>query len=144
MTDFPDDLSIDRLAARVLDTSLPHGEWTHAAHFAFAIWVERTRPDLAEPKRFREIVMRLNEAHGRPNSDTEGYHHTITLASLRAARFTLGEMAAGMPLHHVLRHMLAGPFGRSDWILAYWSRELLFDREARRCWVPPDQAVLPF
>jgi hypothetical protein len=34
--------------------------------------------------------------------------------------------------------------GRSDWLLARWRRETLFSVAARRDWVAPDLAPLPF
>jgi hypothetical protein len=35
------------------------------------------------------LIRAYNEATNTPNTDTGGYHETITLASLRAARFML-------------------------------------------------------
>jgi hypothetical protein len=144
MTAFTTDEDISRLARRVLDTSLPHVEWTHAAHFALALWVLRHRPERSDPESFRSIIIRLNEAHGTPNTDTSGYHHTITIASLRVAAARLADHGEHAPLAGILVAMMAGVFGRSDWILAYWSRELLFSTAARRNWVEPDIAPLPF
>ncbi|GFE94913.1 hypothetical protein DmAi_29720 [Acetobacter persici] len=34
---FSDDKSIERLALRLIDRSLPKNEWTHAGHFAAAL-----------------------------------------------------------------------------------------------------------
>jgi len=39
---------------------------------------------------------------------------------------------------------MQSPFGNKDWLLAYWSKERLFSVEARRAWVEPDLAPLPF
>lgn len=141
--EFPTDDTVAALAARVLDCSLPRAEWTHAAHFALALWSLRHRPDLAAPESFRAVIVRLNEAHGTPNTDTSGYHHTITIASLRAAGAELSGHAAMTPLHEVLAALVAGPLGRSDWILRHWSRERLFSVDARRGWVEPDLEPLP-
>lgn len=144
MTEFPDDSAIGHLAARVLDASLPRAEWTHSAHFAFALWALRHRPGLAEPAAFRAIILALNGAHGTPNTDSSGYHHTITVASLGAARSLLEARGNGEPLADILKALTRGPFGRSDWILSYWSRDLLFSVAARRDWVEPDLASLPW
>jgi len=144
MTDFTTDEHISYLASRVLDTSLPRAEWTHAAHFALALWVLRHMPERSDPESFRSIIIRLNEAHGTPNTDTSGYHHTITIASLRATAACLEEHGDAALLERVLETMMAGVFGRSHWILAYWSRELLFSTVARRDWVEPDIAPLPY
>jgi hypothetical protein len=40
--------------------------------------------------------------------------------------------------------LMASPLGRSDWLLAYWTRERLFSVDARRRWVEPDLKPLPF
>ena len=39
------DADIERIALGVVDRTLPKPEWTHAAHFAAALWVLR-RPDM--------------------------------------------------------------------------------------------------
>ncbi|WFL76540.1 hypothetical protein P7228_11095 [Altererythrobacter arenosus] len=143
MTEFPSDTSIESLALRALDRSLPKREWTHAAHFALALYLLRHRPDLAEPAAMREVITHLNEAHGTPNTDSDGYHHTITVASLRAARSVLEAHSPDTALNAVLGDLMASPFARPDWILAYWSRDRLFSVGARRDWVPPDLRPMP-
>jgi hypothetical protein len=62
---------------------------------------------------------------------------------LRAARAWL-EARAHVPLFEALNELLAGEYGRSDWLLAYWSKSLLFSVAARRTWVEPDLKPLPF
>ncbi|MFA6219544.1 MAG: hypothetical protein WC692_07165 [Erythrobacter sp.] len=144
MTAFTTQEDFARLARRALDASLPHADWTHEAHFALALWLLRHRSASGDPDSFRAIILRLNDAHGTPNTDTSGYHHTITVASLRATGACLAEHGADTPLADVLAALMAGRFGRSDWILAHWSRALLFSVPARRGWVEPDIAPLPY
>lgn len=139
----PDDTAIARIARGLLDHSLPKAEWTHAAHFAAALWLLRHAPAMATPGAMRGIITAYNAATGTANTDTSGYHHTITCASLRAAQAALDE-AAGAPLGDVLARIMAGPCGRSDWLLAHWHAETLFSVRARRDWVDPDRATLPF
>lgn len=135
------DIEIERIALLVLSAELPRPEWTHEAHFALALWCVRNRPDLAEGEAMRDMIMRLNTFHGTANTDTTGYHHTITLASLRAAG-ALHDPASS--LAGVLAGLMSSRFGSSGWILEHWSRERLFSPEARRAWVEPDLASLPF
>jgi hypothetical protein len=139
-----DDDSIERLASKVIDRSLPKAEWTHTAHFATALWLLRNRPDLATSVEIREIIMRYNEATNTANTDSGGYHHTITLASMRAAAEHLRRNSPDAPLHAVLRSLMASPLGHPDWLLSYWRRETLFSVAARRAWVERDRAPLPF
>jgi len=136
------DADIARIGLGVADRSLPKPEWTHAAHFAAAFWL-LTRPDVDAERHMPGLIRAYNEATGVENTDTSGYHETITLASLRAARAHLAARPhAG--LSEALAELLAGPLGRSDWLLAHWSRERLFSPAARRAWTPPDLQPLPF
>ena len=145
MTQFyPDDAAITQLAAGVLDRSLPKSAWTHAAHFALALWLLRHQPDAATPDAMRSTIRAYNEATGTVNSDSSGYHHTITIASLRGAAAQLAAADATVPLHSILDALMAGPLGQSGWLIAYWSKERLFSADARRAWVEPDIQALPF
>jgi hypothetical protein len=90
-----------------------------------------------------KIIRAYNEATGVMNTDTTGYHETITLASLRAARAWL-EARPRAPLHKSLNQLLASAYGRSTWLLTYWSKPVLFSVSARRAWVEPDLQALPF
>jgi len=144
MTAFPDDPSVERHALRFLDRTLPKEEWTHEGHFAAAFWLLRNRADLTGPDEMRELIMRYNDATGKPNTDSEGYHHTITRASMRAAAHQLAAHPPGKPLHKVLRSLMRSACGHTDWLLGYWRAETLFSVAARRRWVEPDLAPLPF
>ena len=139
-----DDTSIERLAHRVIDRTLPKGEWTHEGHFAAALWLSRHRPTLTTPGEIRELITRYNEATNTANTDTGGYHHTITLASLRAAASHLRGQAPDAPLYAVLVSLMGSPFGDPDWLLAYWRSDTLFSVTARREWVESDIVALPF
>ncbi len=99
---------------------------------------------LAAPDTIRVLITRYNEATGTVNNADGGYHHTITLASMRAAGRHLADHPPTMPLHRVLEALMMSPTGRPDWLLAYWRRETLFGCEARRTWVAPDLKTLPF
>lgn len=139
-----DDSSIEHLALRFIDRSLPRAEWTHEAHWAAALWLARHRPELTTPDAMRGLITGFNEATGTVNSDSSGYHHTITLASMRAAAHHLHAHPADRPLHDVLASLMASPHGHPDWLLDYWTRDKLFSPETRRDWVAPDVAALPF
>ena len=142
MIHFISDAEIERIALGVIDRTLPKPEWTHAAHFAAALWVLR-RPGMNAEADMPKLIRAYNLATGVENTDSSGYHETITLASLRAARDWL-EKRPEKPLHEVLNELLASRFGRSDWLLEYWSKPVLFSVMARRAWIDPDLKPLPF
>ena len=141
---YSSDAEIERLVHGLLDHTLPKAEWTHAAHFAAVLWLMRHRPDLDLSAVMPDLIRGYNLAVGGRNTDTEGYHETITQASIRAARAFLASHPPSRPLHEVLDMLMASPLGRSDWLLAYWTKPLLFSVEARRGWVEPDRQPLPW
>jgi hypothetical protein len=142
MFHFDSDAAIESIARGLIDRTLPKSEWTHAAHFASAYWLLR-HPDIDAFRDMPGLIRAYNEATGVSNTDTSGYHETITLASLRAASAWLLTHSS-LSLHESLKGLLASRFGRSDWLLEYWSKEKLFSTTARRHWVEPDLKPLPF
>ncbi len=139
---YPSDAEITALASAFRARTLPKSSWTHAAHFAAALHFLHED----EAAAFRDMpgmIRAYNASVGGRNSDTEGYHETITIASLRAAADAL-RAAPGLPLHTVLDTLLAGPCGKPDWLFAYWTKDRLMSPAARRTWTEPDLQPLPF
>jgi len=136
------DMDIERIARGVIERCLPKSEWTHEAHFAAALWLLRHRDNVAAI--MPGLIRAYNESVGTMNTDTTGYHETITQASLRAARHVMDGHDADTPLQVVLAALMASDFGRSGWLLGYWTRDRLFTPQARRAWVEPDLRPLPF
>jgi hypothetical protein len=89
------------------------------------------------------MIRRYNESVGGVNSDTSGYHETITQASLRMARRVLAGLPEEVSLAGAFAALMDSPLGDKDWPLAYWSRDRLMSAEARRNWVAPDIRALP-
>lgn len=144
---FASDESVAAIAHGLLDRTLPKSMWTHEAHFAAAIWLLLHRPDLDLTRTLPDVIRSYNVATGGVNTETEGYHETITQASLGAARLYAGATPrhAGPPSAcQVTNMLLASRYGRPDWLLHHWSRDCLFSVIARRQWVPPDVRDLPW
>lgn len=140
---FSSDDEVGRIAASLSDLTLPKAQWTHAAHFAAALWLLRHHePPIA--RRMPELIRAYNLATGAANTDTSGYHETITLASLGAARSVLDGRPPVEPLHEVLDLLMASPLGDPRWLLDHWTKDRLFSTEARRRWLDPDLQPLPF
>jgi hypothetical protein len=139
---FTCDEDVAAIGRGLFDRTLPKRAWTHAAHFAAAV-VLTCRPDLDAAAALRPAIRAYNESTGVENTDTGGYHETITLASIRAARAFIVAHGSSRPFE-TCNALLASPLGRSDWLLDYWSRERLFSTDARKTWIDPDLRALPF
>jgi hypothetical protein len=138
---FTSDAEIEHLGERFLACSLPKAEWTHEAHLATTTWLLLRRPDIDVDQELPRLIRRYNESVGGVNSDSEGYHETITRAFLRGVRLFLSEADAAEPLHELVNELLLSPMGRRDWPLRFYSRERLLSVEARRSFVEPDIVV---
>lgn len=141
---FKSDVEVERIGLRLIDRTLPRAEWTHAAHLASAAWMVAARPDLDPSRDMPDIIRAYNEATGVPNSDTSGYHDTITQASLRAVRSYLAGLPPGTGLQLACNGLLVSSYSDKRWLLQHWTEAVLFSPAARRAWVEPDIAPLPF
>lgn len=139
---FRSEADIDSVVGRFMDRTLPRAEWTHAAHFAVALWLLRHR-GAGAMRDMPPLIRAFNEAVGVANTNTSGYHETITIASLRATQSWL-MVRPGAPLHVVLGDMMGTSLGRSDWLFRHWSREVLLSPAARAAWVDPDLTPFPY
>jgi len=141
---FSSENEIIHIGEGLFTASLPRTEWTHAAHFAATLWLMRYRPELDAAQTVPGLIRAYNESVGRVNDDSGGYHETITLASLRAARGVLDANPPDMPVWRIVNALMASNFANPNWLLEYWSRERLMSVEARRTWLEPDLKPLPF
>ncbi len=87
----------------------------------------------------RQRIRAYNIAVGTANTDSSGYHETLTRLYLNAIAAHLRDHR-GESLPQALALLLNTPLARSDWPLELYSRERLFSVQARREWVEPDRA----
>jgi hypothetical protein len=122
--------------------TLPKSAWSHRAHLAVGVWhVRRYGPDRALAE-LRNRIRRLNDAHGTPNSETHGYHETITRAYVELIAALLGTPPPATPVVDCVRSLFASPLSAKDALLTYYSKDRLMSVEARRHWVEPDRRPL--
>ncbi|QNM83039.1 hypothetical protein H8M03_01350 [Sphingomonas sabuli] len=140
---FESDAAIMRIGEGLLARTLPRAEWTHEAHLAATTYVLLRRPDVDVDASLGDIIRAYNASVGGVNSDTEGYHETITRTFLAGVRLFLAEADRREPLFELVNDLLRSPIGKRDWPLRFYSPERLFSVEARRSWVRPDRASLP-
>jgi hypothetical protein len=140
---FHDDAEIVRIGEGLLARTLPRSDWTHEAHLAATTYLLTRRPDVDIDKDLPGIIRAYNESVGGVNSDSEGYHETITRLFLHGVRLFLSEADGHEALHELVNELLLSPMGRREWPLRFYSPERLFSVEARRKFMPPDISALP-
>ncbi len=124
---------IERFEAR----KLPKQEWTHAAHLVVAIWYSAKYSPEEALALVRQNIRAHNQAVGTPNSDSEGYHETITRFWLMLGRSFL-ENGAYSSIAEACNTLILSPWGNSKYPLSCYSPEILYSVRARQQWVEPD------
>jgi len=134
----------DTLVAAFLAKTLPKPEWTHVAHLRVGLWHVRRFGEIGALTALRERIPAYNEAVGTANTDSSGYHETLTVFYVRLiADFLERVGAAADGADEDLEARLIADCGARKLPLEYYSRDRLFSVEARRGWVTPDLKALP-
>ena len=148
MTEFPvrhflSEDAVAHVGEGLLARTLPREEWTHEAHLAATTYLVLKHPEIDLDVELPAIISRYNESVGGENTDTAGYHDTITRSFLRGIRLFLEKADTSRPIHELANELLMSPMGRRDWPLRFWSKDRLMSVEARRGWVEPDLSAMP-
>jgi hypothetical protein len=130
---------IDAFLAAFEGGSLPKEQWTHSAHLLTGACYVHALGEAAAIDKMRLCVSRYNEAVGGKNTDTSGYHETITIAWIKLLHGLLRESP---PLERASFARLAVQrFADDREILRrYYAFDLVKSAEARRTWIPPTLA----
>jgi len=132
------DKEIVDLIKRFESRSLPKDEWTHPAHLVVAIWYCSKYTEEEAMNHVRENITKHNEAVGTPNTDSLGYHETITKFWMWVAKEFLS-MKNYDSLSDATNSFIKSEFGDSHFPFGYYSHDLIVSVRARHEWVEPDK-----
>ena len=113
--------------------TLPKPQWTHRAHVLAAVTLVRRHGPAEALARLRLAIPRYNEATGVANTDSGGYHDTITVFYVWAVDRLV---SAGLSTTAILWHPLTGFEAVSSW----YDPATLWSVAARRSFVPSNLA----
>ncbi len=126
-----------RIYRGLCEKTLPAEEWTHGAHLCAgtAFWHDLglDGAETAMPSAIREY----NISVGTQNTDTAGYHHTITLFYLRVIAQAFAA-PMGDDVGALATSLLNCPIADRAYPLRFYSKARLFSVKARRDWLAPD------
>jgi len=130
------------LIARFEKHILPKPEWTHEAHLVVAIYYMKKYLFSQAMPLVRTYITKHNESVGTVNSDTEGYHETITKFWLILAGLFLSENHFSST-ENAVNAFINSDFGNSKLPLSYYTENTLFSVKARHHWIEPDLKEFP-
>jgi hypothetical protein len=127
---------IDAFVAAFESGTLPKPRWTHGAHLLTGACYVHQLGEAAATDNMRTCVRRYNEAVGGKNTDTSGYHETITVLWIKLLANLLRE---SQPIGRAEFALLAVERFQGDRgiLQQYYDFDLVNSVEARRQWVPP-------
>ena len=127
---------IDEFLAAFEAGTLPKVRWTHGAHLLTGACYVHQHGEVAAIDKMRLCVRRYNEAVGGKNTDTSGYHETITIAWIKVLARLLRE--SGPLPRMAFAHLAVERFEpHRGHLQQYYDFDLVSSAEARRVWIPP-------
>ena len=128
-------LTPDEMFDAFVNGRLPKNAWSHEAHL-ITCWVALQDRSPAETLAFlRHAIQTHNCGIGIRNTETSGYHETLTVYYVTAVAQAAAPTLAGL---------FEVPSCGREAPLEHWTREVLFGSEARLAYVHPDIAPLPW
>jgi hypothetical protein len=128
----------------VLSGTHPYLNWTHLAHCAATLYLLVQKPNWVLEEKMPDIIRNYNSAIGVANTDTTGYHETLTIFYIRAIRNFLATDGKSLGPAVALAALQKSPIGVREFVFDFYTHEQLFSVTARRQWVEPDIKPLPF
>jgi len=117
--------------------TLPKAQWTHAAHVTLAACLLHQGDVPSVLPVVRNAISSYNVSVGTQNTDTSGYHETLTVFWLRVVAQSLRQSPSESRLRAVRCIVAAYGTERSLHRL-YYSRDIVTCATARRAWIEPD------
>lgn len=120
---------------------IPLSAWTHGAHVGVGAYHAFDRTLEEAHASMRTGILNFNELSGVPNTDTRGYHETLTWFWCARIRELLDESPA--PTRFAAAQAAVAEFGEDrDLHRLYYSWDVVRDVKARREVIAPDLAPL--
>jgi hypothetical protein len=134
---YESDDEIKSLIERFENCTVTEKEFGHPEHLTVGLWYALDNDFETATGIVRRGIFKVNEAHAVPNTDTSGYHETLTVFWMRTV-WNFLEKHKGEKTLATLANELINACGDSRLPLKFYSRELLFSAEARRSFIEPD------
>ncbi len=125
------------VARALTEQTLPKAEWTHEAHLRAGLWYVHAHGAVAALPLLRQRISAYNESVGTANTDTSGYHETLTRFYVTVIDRFLVTADRTLELDRLARELMA-VYGDRKLPLHHYSEGRLCSPVARRSWVEPD------
>ena len=129
--------STKQLVEAFVSCTLPKEKWTHDAHLRVGLWHLLHYSPSESMERLRQNIKKYNVACGIENTETQGYHETITRFYVWLINRFIQQTDCSEPID-LLADELINRYGDKSLPFSYYSRDRLISKTARLQWVEPD------
>lgn len=129
---------IESLVEQFENETLPKEAWTHEAHLAVGLWYILNYGKDKAPERIRVHIKKFNIAKGGENTDTSGYHESITVCWIMGIQQFMETSDPTLSAEILFHQLINSKFADKNFPLQFYSRERLFSVEARQYFIEPD------
>ena len=127
----------ERIVHDFLECNLPREEWTHQAHLRVGLWHLLQYSPCVSLNKLRNGIKKYNIACGIENTETQGYHETITRFYVWLINRFIQQVDRAQPIDNLAEELISR-YGERSLVWNYYSKEQLMSKTARLCWVEPD------
>jgi hypothetical protein len=118
--------------------TLPKEMWTHEAHLCVGLYYVLKFGKKAALDKIRINIKKYNVATGGANTDTSGYHETITFFWLWSIDKFLQTQDTTQNAEELFQQLLSSPHSKKDFPFEYYKREHLLSTSSRLQYNSPD------
>ena len=129
---------IKTLVDQFVTKTLAAKAWTHNAHLTVGLWYVSKYGRQEASIQMPNLIRKYNESLGNVNSDTSGYHETITQYWVWLLDCYWQQVQEKMSLVNACNFLLSSSYGNPSSFLTFYSKSLIFSTEARLTFVEPD------
>lgn len=133
---------IENLTDGLIARTLPKSHWTHAAHLAAGFCLLHRYGLKDTIAHMPKVIQDYNISTGTPNTDDDGYHHTLTLFYLKSIEKYIRSLKQDYDFVKACHMLISGENGLKEYPFKFYSKGHLFSLEARSGWVEPDLQCL--
>lgn len=134
---------INNLVQKFLNKDLPKDKWTHNTHLIVGIWHCQQYGFYKALPLLKIAIRDYNEAIGTHNTDSSGYHETLTIFWMIVIRNYL-HLHPDISPSQQYSNFLNSDQVKSSYPLEYYTHEKLFGTNARQRWANGDVKKIAF
>ena len=132
--------NIQELVAQFEQESLPKEQWTHEAHLTVGCFYVFHFGKEKALETIRTNIKKYNVATGGENTDTAGYHETITMFWIWNINEFIKNHGKENTLETIIQQFISCKYADKSLPFSYYSKELLLSTAARLNFIEPDIA----